>query len=197
MTDLLKFCDGALLLVGGLPPHTPTVARRALRGVEAALIEEARTWLGTPFRHQGRIRGVGCDCLGLLIGVAKALDLQGREGQKLAEWDSLAYGHFPNEETLWGGLSAALYPTENLAAGCIVLMAIDGRAQHLGIVGVVNQESRIRNQEKNHDSCFMLNDSETLTLIHAYAPHRKVVEHRLSEEWQERIVGVFRSCNSG
>ncbi len=30
---------------------------------------EALTWVGTPYRHQGRRKGVGCDCLGLLIGV--------------------------------------------------------------------------------------------------------------------------------
>ncbi len=35
----------------------------------AALVAEAMTWLGTPYLHQGSLRGVGCDCLGLVRGV--------------------------------------------------------------------------------------------------------------------------------
>jgi NlpC/P60 family putative phage cell wall peptidase len=30
---------------------------------------EACRWIGTPYRHQGRRRQVGCDCVGLLLGV--------------------------------------------------------------------------------------------------------------------------------
>jgi NlpC/P60 family putative phage cell wall peptidase len=29
----------------------------------------AREWLGTPYQHQAAVRGVGCDCLGLVRGV--------------------------------------------------------------------------------------------------------------------------------
>lgn len=29
----------------------------------------ARLWLGTPYRHAAALRGVGCDCLGLIRGV--------------------------------------------------------------------------------------------------------------------------------
>ena len=33
------------------------------------LVAEARSWIGTPYRHQASLKGVGCDCLGLLRGV--------------------------------------------------------------------------------------------------------------------------------
>ena len=33
------------------------------------IIAEARSWIGTPYRHQASLKGVGCDCLGLLRGV--------------------------------------------------------------------------------------------------------------------------------
>ena len=36
------------------------------------MIDEAREWIGTPFVHQGRTKGQACDCLGLVIAVAKA-----------------------------------------------------------------------------------------------------------------------------
>lgn len=37
--------------------------------VNQRVIEEARRWIGTPYRHQGCRRDVGCDCLGLIRGV--------------------------------------------------------------------------------------------------------------------------------
>lgn len=33
------------------------------------IVTLARGWLGTPYQHQGALKGVGCDCLGLLRGV--------------------------------------------------------------------------------------------------------------------------------
>jgi NlpC/P60 family putative phage cell wall peptidase len=33
------------------------------------IVAAARSWIGTPYRHQASLRGVGCDCLGLVRGV--------------------------------------------------------------------------------------------------------------------------------
>jgi NlpC/P60 family putative phage cell wall peptidase len=33
------------------------------------IVAETRTWLGTPYQHQASLKGVGCDCLGLVRGV--------------------------------------------------------------------------------------------------------------------------------
>jgi NlpC/P60 family putative phage cell wall peptidase len=33
------------------------------------IVQAARGWIGTPYRHQASLKGVGCDCLGLLRGV--------------------------------------------------------------------------------------------------------------------------------
>ena len=37
------------------------------------VVAEARSWIGTPYRHQGALKGVGCDCLGLILGVWREL----------------------------------------------------------------------------------------------------------------------------
>jgi NlpC/P60 family putative phage cell wall peptidase len=37
------------------------------------IVAEARGWIGTPYRHQASLKGVGCDCLGLVRGVWRAL----------------------------------------------------------------------------------------------------------------------------
>jgi len=33
------------------------------------VIAAARLWVGTPYRHRAALRGVGCDCIGLVRGV--------------------------------------------------------------------------------------------------------------------------------
>jgi NlpC/P60 family putative phage cell wall peptidase len=38
----------------------------------ATIVGEARAWIGTPYRHQASLMGVGCDCLGLVRGVWRA-----------------------------------------------------------------------------------------------------------------------------
>lgn len=35
----------------------------------AAIAAAARSWIGTPYHHGASLKGVGCDCLGLLRGV--------------------------------------------------------------------------------------------------------------------------------
>ena len=37
------------------------------------IVTEARRWIGTPYRHQASLEGVGCDCLGLVRGVWRGL----------------------------------------------------------------------------------------------------------------------------
>lgn len=43
------------------------------------IITAAREWCGTPYRHQASVKGVGCDCLGLIRGVWR--DIYGEEPQ--------------------------------------------------------------------------------------------------------------------
>ena len=38
----------------------------------AAIVAEARGWIGTPYRHQASLKGVGADCIGLVRGVWRA-----------------------------------------------------------------------------------------------------------------------------
>lgn len=34
-----------------------------------SVLSFAASWIGTPYRHQASLKGVGCDCLGLVRGV--------------------------------------------------------------------------------------------------------------------------------
>jgi cell wall-associated NlpC family hydrolase len=42
---------------------------------DSAALLVARGFLGTPFRHQGRLPRVGLDCVGLLVATAKAFGM--------------------------------------------------------------------------------------------------------------------------
>lgn len=39
----------------------------------AAVVAEARSWIGTPYRHRASLKGHGADCLGLVRGVWRAV----------------------------------------------------------------------------------------------------------------------------
>jgi NlpC/P60 family putative phage cell wall peptidase len=45
------------------------------------IVSLARSWLGTPYHHQASLRGIGCDCIGLVRGIWR--DLYGTEPQRL------------------------------------------------------------------------------------------------------------------
>lgn len=44
-----------------------------MNALSERIVAEARSWIGTPYRHQASLKGVGCDCLGLLRGVWRSL----------------------------------------------------------------------------------------------------------------------------
>jgi NlpC/P60 family putative phage cell wall peptidase len=37
------------------------------------IVAVAESWIGTPYRHQGATRGIGCDCIGLIRGIWREL----------------------------------------------------------------------------------------------------------------------------
>ena len=43
------------------------------KAVRTQIIAEARSWIGTPYLHQASVKNVGCDCLGLVRGIWRAV----------------------------------------------------------------------------------------------------------------------------
>jgi len=50
-----------------------TAARLTESARRGQIIREARFWIGTPYQHQASLKNVGCDCLGLVRGVWRAI----------------------------------------------------------------------------------------------------------------------------
>jgi hypothetical protein len=147
------------------------------------IVSCARGWIGTRFSHQGRLKKSeqhqgGVDCLGLLIGVAKELDIRDLNGVPLWQCDDTHYTRTPNTTQLHAVLYKSLLSKSiaDISAGDIALLTIQGSPQHLGIITVL--------------------ENGELGLIHAYAQARKVVEHALDEFWRAQLVAVFSVVNA-
>jgi NlpC/P60 family putative phage cell wall peptidase len=53
-----------------IPATTAVAVPTEIDMIEAQhIIAIANSWRGTPYRHQASLKGVGCDCLGLIRGV--------------------------------------------------------------------------------------------------------------------------------
>jgi NlpC/P60 family putative phage cell wall peptidase len=131
------------------------------------VVDAARTFLGTPYRHQASLAGVGCDCLGLLRGVWRAL--YGSEPEAMP-----AYRADLRDPTNAGALREAaerllVAEAGAFAAGQVVLFRLNRTVEpkHCGIT--IGAERFIHAQER-----------------------LGVVEANLTDGWRGRVWGRFR-----
>jgi cell wall-associated NlpC family hydrolase len=82
---------------------------------------EAREWIGTPFHDQASVKGVGCDCKGLVWGVAREL------GFPEADSFHARFVHYDLHRK--GGVPTGLLK-EGMAA---LLLNHGGKVQHMAI----------------------------------------------------------------
>lgn len=136
-----------------------------------AMVAAARACLGVPFAHQGRGRH-GLDCLGLVLHAASVAGCH-VHGFVPARLDQRDYGARPDVAVLRARLDEYLKPIDALELGALLLLKVDGRAQHLALVSDYPMD-------------------EGWAMVHAYAPARKVVEHRLDAHWQSSIAAMYR-----
>jgi NlpC/P60 family putative phage cell wall peptidase len=63
--------------VPGAEKWVPGFAGNAQLELRAAVVEEAESWIGTPFHHAARVKGAGIDCLMLLAEVYERAGVAG------------------------------------------------------------------------------------------------------------------------
>ena len=144
-----------------------------------AIVAEARTWLGVPWRHQGWRRTTGCDCVGLVRGVGHALGLIDASDENPANARFIGYSREPDPALMREALDLHLVAIERrpdraggvgeiAAPGDVLWLRFAGEPRHLAILA-----------EGEH-------------VIHALESVGKVVEHRLEARWAQRCVGSWR-----
>ena len=92
----------------------PDYARQEPGSIRATIVAAARGWIGTPYRHQGALKGVGCDCLGLILGVWREVggEFQGSVPRYTPDW-----AEANGRETLAEGFRAHLIEIDPREAG--------------------------------------------------------------------------------
>ena len=124
----------------------------------------ARSWVGVPFRHQGRSRDNGVDCVGLVICLARELGLVPLDA------DVNGYRRTPDGSMLeqcdvW--LDRAPLGSAHVAA-----VRFSEVPQHLALL--------------------VPHHYGGLAFIHALQRNGQVVSHRVDDTWRRRIVQAYR-----
>lgn len=129
------------------------------------IVDTARACLGTPFRHQGRLPGVGLDCAGLAVVALRSAGVEVR--------DLKGYSRTPHDDKLRQVLNMqpglSIVPKAEMQAGDVLLVRIGSQPSHIAI----------------STGCEFI--------IHAYEQVGRVVEHRLDPVWKAQIVAVYRA----
>jgi NlpC/P60 family putative phage cell wall peptidase len=122
----------------------------------AAVVAEARSWVGTPYHNCADIKAVGCDCGMLLVRVFCDLKL-------CPPFDPRPYPpdwHLHrSEERYLGFVFDRTHEVERPQPGDVVVFKLGRCYSHGGIVV----------------------ETDPLAIVHAYAPSRRVVEDRLAQ----------------
>jgi cell wall-associated NlpC family hydrolase len=130
------------------------------------VIDQARTYLGVPYRHQGRSR-LGLDCVGLVIAVASDLQLLP------TEFIANNYGRLPKDELVEKTGTFCL-PVQGPEAGGLVLL-------------------RWPNEKRPGHSAILTEDAAQI--IHSYSTAGAVVEHGYRAHWPTWAVSFWRLPN--
>jgi NlpC/P60 family putative phage cell wall peptidase len=132
------------------------------------VVDIAKSWLGTPYRHQASLKKVGCDCLGLVRGVWR--ECVGDEPE-VAPAYSPDWAEADGLEVLADAASRHMQAValNDVQAGDVVLFRWKQHlpAKHAGIA------------------------TSATTMIHAQEGVG-VVEISLSKWWLRRLVFAFR-----
>jgi NlpC/P60 family putative phage cell wall peptidase len=136
------------------------------------VIAVARGWLGTPYHDQASLKGVGCDCLGLVRGVW--CELYGSEPMPIPPY-SRDWGETGSREPLAEAARKVMMEIGVTVhwPGALILfrMRADAVAKHCGIVVASDR------------------------FVHAYE-RTGVIEEPLSVAWGRRIAFTFLFPNS-
>lgn len=135
------------------------------------IVAEARSLIGTPFQHQARLPGIGIDCAGVVIVVARRLGMVP---------DDFDVGNYPREAdgvSMLGWCRQHMIQVKQaeMQVGDVVAVIVDKLPQHLGVVG-----------DYRHGG---------FSIIHAAAfakPKPRVIETRLMFSQGMRFAAAFR-----
>jgi NlpC/P60 family putative phage cell wall peptidase len=134
---------------------------------------KAREYIGTPFQHQGRLKGRALDCVGLPLCVLDELGIIDTTGVPFKKTDNANYSSQPQDEFVHQEAIRRMIsiPFEELQDGDMVTLRVPSIPCHVAIICT---------------TCGVRG------MIHAYTGNGKCVEHVMDKKWRRRIAGCFR-----
>jgi NlpC/P60 family putative phage cell wall peptidase len=125
------------------------------------VVDLTRSWIGTPWVHQGRRAGVGLDCVGLITSALAVL------GEPTSDYTW--YRRAPEGDNLLREIRARFVELPAPEPGSLLVFFIRSRrvAQHIGLL--------------TYDG----------TIVHANAAAGRVCEQPYDAEWQRRTLAAF------
>lgn len=130
-----------------------------------SIVSVARSYIGTPYSHQGRFPGLALDCAGLVVCAALECGFDVS--------DVAGYSPTPDGVTFLAGIESQMDKIEisEVLPGDVLAFTFVVDPQHAAIVTEIGDQIRI---------------------VHAHMSARKAVEHGLDEKWVKRICAAFR-----
>jgi cell wall-associated NlpC family hydrolase len=126
------------------------------------IVAAARSYIGVPWRHQGRTRRRGVDCFGLVIRAAADCGI--------TVPDEAGYSRSPDGVSILDGMRARFDPIRlaDVKPGDVLGFAELVYPCHIGIAAPGRTMG-------------------ALNVIHAHVRRRKVLEEPLAQEWGARL----------
>lgn len=137
------------------------------------ILKVAKTWIGTRFHYTGRVKinsnnKGGVDCIGLIIKVGEEIGA-GFNGKNISYYDYLSYSKYPNHCEMQKFLNKYFLKIDkkDVKVGDLVYMNFNDNLEHIGIISKIG-------------------------LIHCYVDVGMVVEHRIDNYWNNKIISYYR-----
>lgn len=137
------------------------------------IVQEARSWVGAPYRHQGRSKDTGVDCIGL---ASEVLENLGFHGVVPRDYSDHPDGDFIERECDRQLVRIGSGPDclKLLQPGALMIFWFyaEGKAQHFA---------------------WFYRDGHVDRMIHAFAGTRprRVVDQAIDNYWKRRLVAAY------
>ena len=148
----------------------------------ASIVDSARSWLGTPFHPQGRKKGVGCDCLGLIIEIGHEPAVNGLIKHDIKIHDRCDYHYLDDSYVIKQAFDKHLTiagPDNSLHIGDILLLQLTKTIHHLAVVVDVERMTNSRPRDRH-------------SIIHACSSRGIICETTMPQTWYKKIIGSWR-----
>jgi len=141
-----------------------------MTATRAQIVEEARTWMGVPYIHQGYSKTQGCDCIGFVRAVGEEAGALDPSNTKRVAARYSGYSRQTDPKRMRDALEEFLVsiPKDMATTGDILWIKIAKNPRHLGII------------------------TEPGIVIHSDLLIGRVIEHGIASSRVSTVIAAFK-----